>query len=196
MLHTKRLVIALGFLIVTGCLTYTPIPIEYDYKILSTSLDGFRIQMLPRMAKRIANEKGYKIDSGNLVTFDDIVEGGVGLAAIYLTRSGEDDTLKDTMFDQIRVSLHFEYGKIYEIRLSHTFFGNHQQQAEEMLESYLEEYPRLVLEKENGLFRAYTYKPNQSAYISATIKTEKYSKVTFGICDYNYTNHKESQKIY
>ena len=92
MLHTKRLVIVLGFLIVAGCLTQSSYIPKYDANITLASLDGFRIHMSPRMAQQIANEKGYKIDSqSSNATFDDIVEAGLNeQVVLYLSRSGEE----------------------------------------------------------------------------------------------------------
>ena len=185
MLYTKRLVIVLGFLIVAGCLkqsSYTPIDIKYDVNIALASLDGFRIQMSPRMAQQIANEKGYKIDSqSSNVTFDDIVEASLKEEVyLYLSRSGEE------LPDKIRLTLVFERGKIYQIWLQHVFFKNHQQHAEQLLESYLKKYPQLVLSKEEGNLRIYTYRPNRFAELFATINTHRYSEVHISVYNMNY----------
>jgi hypothetical protein len=65
MLYTKKIIIVLGLLIVSGCLTQSPDAskdLKDDWDIASASLDGFRVQMSPRMAQQIATEKGYNGD--------------------------------------------------------------------------------------------------------------------------------------
>jgi len=182
MLHTKRLVIVLGLLIVAGCITQSSYTLKYDVNISLASLDGFRIQMSARMAQQIANEKGYKIDSqSSNVTFDDVVEAGLKEKNdLFLSRSGE------VLLDTIRLNLSFERRKIYSIDLRHVFFRNHQQRAEELLDSYLKRYPQLVLSKEEGNLRVYTYKPNQFAKLSVGINTHRYSEVIISVSDFNY----------
>ena len=199
MLYTKRLIIVLGLLIVSGCLTQSSDAfkdLKYDWDIASTSLDGFRIQMSPRMAKKIASEKGYEIDTQfSDVTFDDIIEAGLKEHnSIYLSRSGEGKSV----LNKIELVLSFEYGKTYHINLKHVFADHedYQQRAEDLLEFYLKKYPQLVLSKEDENFRAYTYKPNSLAYLSVTVDTRGPSRVSITVRDMNYSLNKEILEIY
>ena len=125
--------------IVVGCnTTSSPIVelseriknLSYDTTIMHTSLDGFRIQISPRMAQQIAKERGYSIDSFfSSVTFEDIIEAGFKerrvQEIISLKRyDGDEDCYYEIM-------LNFDYGKVESVQLKHKF-EYQRQRAEEM----------------------------------------------------------------
>ena len=167
---------------------YVPPKVSFNTKLAMISLEGFRIQMSARMAKQVAEERGYKIDSSiSDITFDDVInserrEINIG-PDIYLKRDNE------------TVELSFAYGRLYSV--SHNIFYQ-RQQAEELLESYFKRYPELTLSNETERFKSYKYEPNKLACIvvSTEILGENARCVSITVYDGNYAQSKRNQEYY
>lgn len=161
--------------------------VSFDSKFAMISLDGFRIQMSARMAKQIAEEQVYKIDSSiSDITFDDVINGELRESSV-----GPDIYLKR---DNETVELSFDYGRLYSVTHKHMFYQR--QQAEELLESYLKRYPELTLSNETENFHSYMYKSNKFAYIVVSIQMfgENGRRVSITVNDSNYSQSKRNQE--
>lgn len=175
--------------------------LSYDSTIMHASLDGFRIQMSPRMAKQVAKERGYKVDSFfSSITFDDIIEAGYKerrlQETIWLKRY---DGKKDCSYE---IMLGFDYGKADRVELEHEFRFQ-KQRAEEMFDSYLKRFPQLTIEKETENFRVYRYKPNERATMTLIFdfspifsNGDGISRVSISVSDINYTTNQIYQDVY
>ncbi len=169
--------------------TYVPPKVSFDSTIAMASLDGFRIQMSTRMAKQVAKERGYNINSRySYVTFDDIIEAGP-IKSIF----GPSIQLER---DNKTIELGFEYGKVKSVTHKHMFYQR--QQAEELLASYLKRYPQLELSKEDSNLQVYKYNPNKRAWLYASIQMfgENVHQVSVSIYDGNYAQSKSNLELY
>jgi hypothetical protein len=178
--------------ILSSCTTttgYVPPKVSFDAKFWMISLDGFRIEMSASMAKQVAEERGYKIDSSiSFITFDDVINSKQRefkiCPDIYL-KKGDDG-----------IELSFEYGKLYCI--THKQLFSEHQQAEKLLEWYFSRYPELTLSNETEKYKAYKYKPNElaSIIVSTEIFGEYAHRVSISVYDRNYAQHKRNQEYY
>ncbi len=177
--------------ITTNSTAYERPKVSYDTTIALFSLEGFRVGMTARMAKQVAEERGYKIKSKfTNSNFDDIAENGTkdSLSRVmFLYRI-------DSPLDGIELT--FEYGKISYISFTSSFHD--QQKAEELLVAFLEKHPQLSLSKEEEDFRLYRYQPNEHAWISFSIYNigESSGLITIAVHDSNYIYHIHNQKFY
>ncbi len=172
--------------------------VEFDGEIMSTSLDGFRIQMTARMAKQVAEERGYIIDGRySDVTFDDVTDTGDvdERYIIYLHRYIDIPT--STSAEQ-SVQLGFRYGRIYSI--NHEYHRYPREHCEEQLKSFLAKFPLLAIINESDTFRSYSYKANELATVSATFKDwqthDGWCSVSRSIWDSNYAQIRWNEDFY
>jgi len=191
----KRIVLTVFSIVcmLTSCkpMTYEFPEVSFDSTIPTVSVDGFRMQMSARMAKQVAEERGYKINSKySQFTFDDIAEGVPGESIV-----GPNIYLERGLLES--VMLQFDYGRIESIYYNNIF--DSRQQAEELLELYLARYPQLTLEKETDEgYRSYSYEPNRFASIKALIRMigEKNWRVDISVHDRNYSQSRRNQELY
>jgi len=169
---------------------YVPPEVSFDTKLRMISLEGFRIEMSASLAKQVAEERGYKIDSSiSDITFDDIVDGErgeIGGSNIYLERDHE------------TIKLSFDYGRLFHVTHIQFFSQHQQEQVEKLLEWYFKRYPELTLSNETETFKAYEYKPNKLASIVVTVKIldENVQRVSITVYDRNYAQCKRNQEYY
>ena len=168
---------------------YVPPKVSFNTKIAMISLEGFRIQMSARMAKQVAEERGYKIDSSmSDVTFGDVINGErreINIRPdIYLERDNE------------TVELSFDYGRLDSVSHKHIFYKD--QQAKELLESYFNRYPELTLSSETERFKSYKYGPNKFAgiVVYTEILGENARRVGITVYDHNYAQSKRNREYY
>lgn len=166
--------------------------VSFDSTIPTVSVDGFRMQMSARMAKQVAEERGYRINSKySDVTFDDIAEGVSKESILGTTIYLERDLLES-------VRLQFDYGRLENIHYDNIF--DSRQQAEELLELYLTRYPQLTLVEREAEedYRSYSYEPNRRASIKALIRIfgEKNWRVYIFVHDLNYSQSIRNQELY
>lgn len=168
---------------------YVPPKVSFNTKLRMISLEGFRIEMSARMAKQVAEERGYKIDSYmSDITFDDVINGEQREIKfspdIYLKRNYE------------TIELTFDYGRLYSV--THRQLCYQRQQAEKLLESYFNRYPELTLSNETERFKSYKYEPNKLACIIVSTETlsENGYRVSITVYDKNYAQSKRNQEYY
>lgn len=171
--------------------------VEFDGEIMSTSLDGFRIQMTARMAKQVAEERGYAIDDRySDVTFDDVTDiGDVDERyTIYLGRYIDIPT--STSAEQ-KVELGFRYGRVESV--SHKYHLYPREHCEEQLKFFLAKFPLLAIGTERDTFRSYSYKVNKHATVSATFEDWQghgWYSVSRYIRDGNYAQRRWNEDFY
>ncbi len=160
---------------------------SYDTLIATTSLEGFRIQMTPRMAKLVAEQRGYHFVSDySTTTFEDLIEAKAmredASGLIFLSRnpSGPSD-LKHEIF------ITFSNGRIEKIDLSHTFYTQQERDVARMLfERYKQEFKFLIPLTKRDDFESYTYSPNRYANMALLINERSPKEVKLWIYDPNY----------
>ncbi len=162
----------------------TPI-FTYDPDIALTTIDGFRIQMTPRMAQAVANERGYKIDVRyGAMTLEDLSEqvliGKSAKGTIYLVRFDSTSGLS------YEVSLDFDFGKITGAKLEHVFYGSERTKAATIFASYKEKHTKLGLLRKSDKVEVYQYSPNRNARVTLSHLNGEYSSVSLSVHDINY----------
>ena len=173
----------------TNSTGYEPPKVSFNTKLRMVSLEGFRIEMSARMAKQVAEERGYKIDSYmSDITFDDVINGEQRVIKfspdIYLKRDYE------------TIELYFDYGRLYSI--THKRMFDQRQRAEKLLEFYFNMYPELTLSNETEKVKIYKYEPNKlaSIVVSTEIFDENTRRVSIIVYDRNYAQNKRNQEYY
>jgi hypothetical protein len=160
--------------------------LTYDADIALSSIDGFRIQMTPRMAQTVAAEKGYTLDTrfGSL-TFEDLVEqammGKKAKGTIYLSRFDRQSGIS------YETSIDFEYGKVSGIKLDHVFYGAERAKARPLFEDYKIRFPKLQLTKKTEKTEVFGFAPNQNASLTLSLLNDDYSAVSISVRDINYS---------
>lgn len=195
----KKILLILPFIfIVSSCydeINYDLPEASFDPVTCYASLAGFRMRMSARIAKQVAQERGYKINTKySDLTFDDIaergtVDEGLGLT-IYIERDSEHGILSSE-----QVVLDFNYGIIEGITHENLFYPN--EMAKEIFESYLKKFPQLTIKNEREGFRSYNYEPNKLAYVYTSIDSshDNNCHVKITIKDRNYSQSKSNQKL-
>jgi len=162
--------------------------VKYDPNITLVSLDGFRIQITPSMALKVAEERGYKIDTEySNVTFQDLISSPPNdkTETIYLSRI---DT--ENGFLQKNITLTFEDNRVMDVDFDTTIYGGDKDDALKLLNSVLKRYPYLTLSKTEENFVVYFYKPNKHAFLSASASWKSAIRVSVHVRDGNYKQAK------
>ena len=131
--------------------------------------------MTARMAKQIAEERGYTVDGRYTdVTFDDVTyTGDVDESyTIYLRRDTDVTYLYQGVemmsLAEQSLRLGFRYGRVESVGHEYKFYPC--EHCEEQLEFFLAKFPLLAIKNESDTFRSYNYKANKLATVSATLK--------------------------
>lgn len=208
MLHTKRLVIVLGFLLVGGCSTqssltsyrneYNSFQLEllkmlkearHDAKIALVTLEGFRIQMTPSIAQKVAEERGYNIDTQDSnITFYDLISS---------SSNNKEETIELVTNDPLqrkRITLTFEDNRVTSVDFTITKYGIDKDVALTLLNPVLKRHPYLELHKREENFIVYFYKPTKFSFLSASVLWKGYVNIKTHVHDNTYQEEKRIKK--